>query len=85
MVVAVGYVFSSTSPYIAIRKHLFIIDPVQAVACIIQPTAIADFGKGRPFIVNGFVEDPSEYKINIVYVKRNDIGLYYVYSIEDSL
>lgn len=85
-----GYVFSSRSPYIAIRKHLMMIDPVQAVTCDIQPTAIVDFEKGRPFIINGFgeyqggfVENKTGHKIYNVYVKSNEIGLYYVYSMAE--
>ncbi len=80
-----GYVYSSRSPYIAIRKHLLMIDPGQAVTCGIIPTAIYDPVRGTPFIINGFVDNKSGYRINNVRVKINTIGLYYVYSLEGGL
>ncbi len=80
LVLTAGYVFSSSSPYIAIRKHLLMIDPVRAVTCSITPTALADFERGMPFIIYGFT-DKWGFMVNTAYVKTNGIGLYYVYSL----
>lgn len=85
LALAVGYIYSSRSPYIAIRKHLLMIDPVRAVTCSIAPTALADPVRGAPYIINGFAENDSFIEIRNVYVKRNNIGLYYVYSLEGGL
>jgi hypothetical protein len=78
-----GYVFSNRSPETAIRKHLLMIDPYQALTCSVQPTALFDHEKGMMFIISGFY-DHWGLRINTAYVKANDIGLYYVYSLGGS-
>lgn len=71
------FVFSSRYPTIAIRKHLFLSNPMQAFTCNIQPTARLDFGLGQLYIINGFVDASSGEPIHFAHVKRNSLGLYY--------
>lgn len=69
------FLATSYSPELAIRRHLFFVNPTQSLTCTINKT---DFvGQYTINGFNGFIDPKSGGRIFFAYVKKNFIGLYY--------
>ena len=77
IVFIIGVFIFSYSPTIAIRKHLFISNPVQSFTCNLKKTTFIDNRYGQQYIVEGFIDKSSGGGIHFAYVKKNSLGLYY--------
>ncbi|OPY59021.1 MAG: hypothetical protein A4E55_00390 [Pelotomaculum sp. PtaU1.Bin035] len=71
------FLVTSYSPELAIRKHLFFVNPAQSLTCNIGKTNFVDKKYGQQYTINGFIDPESGNGIFFAYVKKNFIGTYY--------
>lgn len=75
MLISVIFLATSYSPELAIRRHLFFVNPAQSLTCTINKTNFD--GQYTINGINGIIDPQSGGKIFFAYVKRNFIGMYY--------
>jgi hypothetical protein len=65
------------SPTLSIRRHLFLVNPIQSITCNISKTNYYDNRFGQQYIINGFIDPGSKTDITFAYVKSNFLGWNY--------